>query len=150
MIQVKTKNVNNLARDIQRAVGREADRVLRVANRKIANEVRDKARARARTEYGRNGSYGRAARAIQSRATPTDARVRLRKASDPRIFGAEFGSIEFRQFRGWRGNQWLAGAGPKSGVGFAVFPTFREEVPAIREEYADRMMDALAVAFPNR
>ena len=149
-VTVKTRNVKNLARDIQRAVGREKDKALRKAHREIANEVRDEARTRGRSAYGKNGSYGRATRAITSRAWPDKARVRLEPKRDPRIFGAEYGSVVFRQFRGWTGNQWTQGAGPESGVGYALHPTIRENVPKIREEYGDRLMDALEAAFPKR
>lgn len=146
---VATAGVKNLASDLRRAAGKEASAALRKAHREIANEVRDKARSKARSEYGKAGSYGRASRAIQSRAFPDAAKIRMRAKSDPRIFGSEFGSHAYRQFRPWKGNQWTAGAGPKSGVGYAVFPTFREEVPRIRDEYGDRLLDAVRVAFPD-
>lgn len=146
---VATAGVKNLARDLRRVAGKEASAALRKAHREIANEVRDQARSRARTEYGKQGSYGRAARAIQSRAFPDAAKVRLRSGTDPRVFGSEFGSIAYRQFRPWKGNQWTAGAGPKSGVGYALMPTLRDNVPKIRDEYGDRLMDAMAVAFPR-
>jgi len=146
-VQIRTVNVKNLARDIHRAVGREKDRALRAAHRKIANEVRDDARTKARFTFG---PYHRASRAITSRAFPNRAVVRLQKRTDPRIFGAEFGSIEFKQFYGWRGNQWTQGSGPDSQVGYALHPALRENVPRIREEYGDRLMDAMAAAFPKR
>lgn len=149
-VQIKTRNINNLARDIQRAVGREKDKALRKAHREIANEVRDEARNRGRSAYGKNGSYGRATRAITSRAWPDKARVRLEPKKDPRILGAEYGSHQFKQFRGWTGNQFTAGSGPDAGVGYALHPTLRDKVPEIREMYGDRLMDALEAAFPKR
>jgi hypothetical protein len=149
-VQIKTTNVKNLARDIQRAVGREKDKALRSAHRAIANEVRDEARSRGRSSYGKSGSYGRATRAITSRAYPNRARVRLEPKKDPRILGAEYGSHQYKQFRGWTGNQFTAGSGPDAGTGYALHPTLRDKVPEIREEYGDRLMDALAAAFPKR
>lgn len=149
-VTIKTRNVNNLARDIQRAVRREKDKALRRAHREIANEVRDEARGVGRVVYGKFGTYGNASKAITSRAWPDKARVRLEPRRDPRIFGSEFGSIQFKQFSAWRGNQFTAGSGPEAGTGYALYPTLRRMVPEIREEYGDRLMDALEAAFPKR
>jgi len=144
---VATSGVKNLVRDLRRASEKEAVKVLRRAHREIANEIRDDARARAKTAYGKRGSYGRASRAITSRAWPDKAKVRLEPKKDPRVLGAEYGAIQYPQFRAWTGNQWIGG--PPEGVGYALLPTLRDDVPKIRETYGDRIMDALAAAFPD-
>lgn len=139
----------DFVRDLRRS-NRDMAKQLRKANREIANEVRDRARGVGRVVYGKYGKYGNAARAIQSQAFPDAARIRLRPKTDPRILGAEFGALAYPQFSKWRGNQWTAGSGPKSGVGYAVFPTIREMTPEIRDTYGDRIMDAMRAGFPER
>lgn len=128
-------------RDLRRTAP-ELAKELRRANAEIARDVRDDSRDAARSE---SRQYAKAATGIQSRAFPDSAQIVLNPRRYPWIFGAEFGALAYRQFPIWRGNQWTSDS-----VGYAVFPTIRESEDEIADEYGDRVMDAMRVAFPER
>jgi hypothetical protein len=77
------------------------------------------------------------------------AKIRLDAKKAPGIFGAEFGSFAFRQFKPWTGNQWTD---PESlEVGYFVHPTARELVRSGRavEFYDERLTSVMGRAFPD-
>lgn len=137
-VGVRLVGWSDFVRDLRRAQP-ELVKELRRANRDIANEVRDESRDAARSE---SRQYAKAATGIQSRAFPDKAQIALNPNRFPWIFGAEFGSIQYKQFPAWRGND--------SDAGYAVFPTIRDMSEEIADTYGDRVMDAVSSAFPER
>lgn len=144
-VGVRLVGWSDFVRDLKRS-SPEMGKQLRRANKEIADEVRDESRTEARSQ---SRQYAKAAAGIQSRAFPDKAQIVLNPRRYPWIFGAEFGSFAYKQFPTWRGNQWLNGAGPASGVGYAVYPTIRELSPEIADTYGDRVMDSFKHAFPE-
>jgi hypothetical protein len=58
----------------------------------------------------------------------------------PFAFGAEFGAKRYPQFQPWRGNQWVAGEGPATGVGYFLYPAIRERRAEVERIYMANMM----------
>lgn len=138
-------------RDLQRglaAASPELRRLLGKANKKIAEDLVAAPARRLAEQLG--GGHVRLARrsVISARGTSRSARVALNAGRVPDAFGQEFGAKQFPQFQPWRGNQWNPDT--DRGPGYVLHPTIRAARPRIIEEYADRLMDAMAAAFPER
>jgi hypothetical protein len=145
-VVIAVPDLRDFVSDLRRVDAR-LPKVIQQANKEISVEVADAAQDRAR---GVSRQYAKAAKGISGRAKQKSASIAIRSARYPWIFGAEFGALAYRQFMPWRGNQWTQGYGPDAGTGYAVYPTIRDKVPEIMDTYGDRMMDALAAAYPER
>jgi hypothetical protein len=133
--------------ELQRAL-RQADpqlaRVLGKAHKTIAETLVAAPARRLAASLG--GGHVRLARpgVISPRGVARAAQIRLNATSYPDAFGQEFGSRQGRrkkQFDPWRGSGEEAG--------YALFPTIRQQQPAILDEYLDSIEQALRGAFPK-
>jgi hypothetical protein len=129
-----------------RAMGAEWPRELRGINLDAAQVVTEQAQARARAL---GGVHQHVAASIKAAAEQRRAKVVLDSNKEPALLGAEFGSHQFRQFPGWRGNRWTDPEGLE--VGYMVHPTIRELVRSDRlvDLYGDRLEDLAKRAFPD-
>lgn len=127
-------------RDGLRHYGRKYPLALTAANRKVAKEVGTAARSKAQSL----GSVAaKTAPAVGWKASGTLASVTLDGVKAPYAFGAEFGALQYPQFKPWKGN------GPEAG--YFLYPTIREKSEGgfIKDTYLDLMVDELAKrAFP--
>ena len=72
----------------------------------------------------------------------TSAGVRLGGARYPFALGAEFGALQYPQFKPWKGN------GPDAG--YFLYPTIRGMQNEIRDTYLDLVVDKVAArAYPE-
>ncbi len=77
-----------------------------------------------------------AARVIKPSGTTTGAGLRLLAATSgkyPYAAGVEFGSLMFKQFRGWRGNKWTVAKG--SSTGYVVQDAIRDNLDKFGEQW---------------
>lgn len=135
---IRVHDLRGFAREL-RAASRAAPKVVQRENKRFAERVATTTRA----EYSRQhpSMSGRGAGSIRPLATATRAQVAIGSGRAPYVLGQEFGSIRYRQFPAWRGS------GP--GAGYFLYPTVREELPELREDYLDAVGDALERAFPS-
>lgn len=73
-------------------------------------------------------------------------KVILGSESVPYAIGAEYGSIRYKQFKEWRGNQWTPDQGS---VGYFLHPAIRDTREEFIETYADIIMRLTRKAFPD-
>ncbi|MCP3855923.1 MAG: hypothetical protein GY698_14495 [Actinomycetia bacterium] len=138
--------VNPPLRDIQRELKRLDDprrwtRELRVVNKNAAEFIAAKARDKAVTPIERL-----TAKSIKAQGEQRRSKVSIGGARAPWALGGEFGSIQYRQFRPWRGNQWTA---MPSDVGYLVHPAIEENRDEFTERYANDVQAFLGDAFPD-
>lgn len=111
------------------------------ANREVAKTIGTAARAKASSL----GSVAaKTAPAVGWQASTTLASVTLDGTKAPYAFGAEFGALQYPQFKPW------TGSGPEAGYFF--YPTIREKSESgyIKDTYLDILVDKLAArAFPS-
>ena len=144
------KGLDDFRRDL-RKVDKRLPKALQVAHKKVAQRVAEKAKPAVAGLPSPGGS--RAVSGIRGNASQKAARITL-LGSNPTIRANVFGTLSHKVWghhvsgRGpwqpWIGNQWtpeqLYGLGPvikEAADGFAL------------DEYADAIMDALKVAFPD-
>jgi hypothetical protein len=113
-------------------VGPEAVKELRKANRDVAKMVANDARAAAMSV---GGVAAHVAPSIRPTAGATSAGVSIGGPAYPMAGGAEFGSIRFKQFGDWRGNQ--------SDAGYFLYPSIRRDSERIVTEYTAALDDVL-------
>lgn len=144
-------------RRIERTGGPDGRDMLKDANNKVANFVVSRSRDKASTIGAMQSKAASTMRAghAQSRATVTGG------AGVPYFFGAEFGATHnvlrrTRRQAGWAGpgrwrgyNQFLPWRGNSGRVGYFLFPTLREQAPAIVDMYGDELDRIAATAFPD-
>lgn len=143
--QVRVRGLRELSRELGR-VHPKLRRALGKAHKKVATDlvVKPAQQRMRRTAKGRGGSLGAAG--IKGSARTSSVSIIL-SGSNPRTLGDEFGARAYRQFRGWRGNQYTD---PFSqNVGYAVHPTIRSNRDRILDGYGDAFDDALKGAFPD-
>lgn len=105
-------------------------------NKLAADMVKDAAKSKA---SGLGGVANKAAGSLATSKATRQASVRLGMGM-AFAFGAEFGAKRYNQFKPWRGNQWVAGDGPASGVGYFLYPAIREQRADVERIYMASMM----------
>jgi hypothetical protein len=129
-----------------KAVEAQWPKELRKAN-KTAAEV---AAARARQNVsGLRPVQRKVAGSIRAAATQQQAKIRVGGSGFPALLamGALLGSLRYRQFPGWVGNDWdvgVAGTGP-----YGVNDAIAESLPEFIETYDRMLVDLTARAFPD-
>lgn len=131
-----------------KAAGAASGKEIGAANHKVASKVVEWARSEARGQKGATGKLASDRTALRATRKQKAASVVI-NASNERLrgwaLGAEFGSLQFAQFKPWRGNQFdIIGSGP----GYALHPAIREHIDDIEDMYFDAL-DELAKAFPD-
>ena len=121
-----------------KAVAPEFARELSKVNREIAQLVRDEAKSKAADLGGVAAHVGPS---IRASGTQKSASVTLGGDDFPMAMGAEFGSIQYHQFKAWRGNGMDAG--------YFVYPTIREHADDIERMIVDGFMRVAEHAFPD-
>jgi hypothetical protein len=117
---------------------------IKQANISVAEHVAESARSRA---SAMGGVAAKAAPSIRANRTNAYAAVSGGGARYPYFYGAEFGSLKYKQFKGWRGNQWTPWG--DSGVGYFLHPTIRDQRQQIIDTYNAALTKAVKEAFPN-
>lgn len=138
-------------RDFQRALRRvdqDLPKQLRVVNLRMAEMVANDARARA---SALGGIAAKSAPSIKAMAQQRSAAVRIGGRRYPFALGAEFGSIQFKQFKAWRGNQhsFKGVAFVNHTTGYFLYPAIRANHQKILDTYLDAAADVAREAFPN-
>lgn len=128
---VQIIGLKELRRDL-RAWDRKAPRLVTAAHRKIAKRVKTKAQGRA---TGLGSVAAKSAPAIGHIATMTGAGVKLDGVKHPYALGAEFGALQYPQFKPWTGNS--------PDAGYFLYPTIREEQHEIKETYDQMVLSEL-------
>lgn len=129
---VRVEGLNEFRKGLREA-SRELPRVLTKAHRTIAQLVVGAARPRMTTKSGRTN---RSASTLRAGASQGGAFIR---ALGPTAYGDEFGSNRFKQFKPHLGR-----------VGYAIYPTIREEGPVIEAIYTSTVLGELEKkAFPD-
>ena len=78
--------------------------------------------------------------AVTHRATATSASIALRYSRFPWAGGAEFGSIKYRQFKTWLGNQFT---GNLTNEGYIIGPAIGGNLDHIDNKYAEILLNEL-------
>jgi len=78
---------------------------------------------------------------IGARATQSSASIALRYSRFPWAAGAEFGSLRYRQFKSWLGNQFT---GNIKNSGYIIGPAIGYNLKKIDSKYAAILLDELA------
>lgn len=161
---VGIKDLDDFRRDLQRIVregGPDGISLLKAANHKVAEHIREKAVTRA---AGVGKQSHRAAQTLRASRIASTARITLGKASVPYAEGAEFGTelklrdniggrngpnpgIGWLQFRKQSGE--LLESRPDNRTGHFLFPTMRAESARIKQMYLDELDEICRIAFPN-
>lgn len=138
-------HVKGLA-EFQRAlrdVDNDLPKELRKAHKDIAEFIKDKAQARARSG---SAQQAKAAPGIRAGAEQRRALLKIGGARNPFAIGAFFGARKYKQFPKWVGNQWQPG---DHGGPLIIGPVLADNT----EEVIDRL-DAMVAelsrkAFPD-
>jgi hypothetical protein len=146
----RTYTFNEMAglNQMLRSVSKVASVELRGASAEIAQDVADKAATEAYLEGGaaihvaptikaRPDRVPRIVMGGTKRLPARDGRPRRgpNQTVGNVVWGAEFGSDRFPQFRPWRGND--------DGAGYFLWPTVRDDSDEIMERYDDAVMAAV-------
>lgn len=137
---VRIEGLSEFIRDL-RAVEKDLPKAVRQANFDLAQQVVGIAQAKASTKMERS-----AAETLVALASQREAAIRLGSNAKPYSLGAEFGAIQYKQFRSWTGNQWTGWNQGNSG--YFLHPAIREsgEGPVFAL-YFKQLDDILARAF---
>jgi hypothetical protein len=139
-------NIAGLNRTLN-ALPKVAQAEMRNASLEIAEDVAREAASRASAQGGVAALVAPTIKAKRDRVPKVEmgGSKRLpadgRRRSGPRqtigdvIWGAEFGSDRFRQFRPWRGNGSLAG--------YFLWPAIRDDAADILDRYGEALMNAV-------
>ena len=133
-VRTGTVRVDGL-RDLNRALkalGPEFQKELKEANIDVATFVANDARSAA---YAQGGVAAKAAPSIKPTRTTGSAGVAIGGGAYPFAGGAEFGSIKYKQFQPWRGND--------SGAGYFLYPSIRANSDRIVTEYTKALDDIM-------
>lgn len=129
---VRVSGLNELNRALRDMGGREFQKELKEAGKKVADTVADDARGIA---YILGGVAAKTAPSIRAAAGFTSAGVSFGGAAYPFAGGAEFGSLRFKQFMPWRGNG--------DGAGYFIYESIRDNSERIEQEYLAAADDIL-------
>jgi len=152
-VAIEAPGLKELARDLKRiepSIGKEMSR----AHKEVSTDV---ANAAQRNVAGITDAGGRGAAGIRARATPSKASIAL-LGSNPFTFASVFGTethwvfgrpmpasqMSRRVWQPWIGTGWT----PEEGL-YGVSPAIADAIPKVLETYSERMMQALAQAFPE-
>lgn len=139
---VKVQGLNDFRRQLKKIVqegGVDGIALLKEANFRIASMVADKAQGRA-SSVGKMQS--RAASSLRPGRQQARAVISGGGARVPFFWGAEFGSLRYKQFETWK----KPGGG---NTGYFLFPTMKAESKNIIEMYGDELEKIAKQAFPN-
>jgi hypothetical protein len=150
--ELEVKGLRDFVRDVRRT-SPELARGLRASNKALAESVAEGARAKVGPSLGRSsgtrnrqrpGSHGLSATrdSIRAKATEREASILIGGPRAKAALGHEFGSLRYPQFQAWRGN--------KSGAGYYLWPTIRQELGRVERDYARMIDEVAAAAFPDR
>jgi hypothetical protein len=140
-LQIQVQNLSRFRRELKAAQPGLVQQVKEV-NFKIATEVVESARSRASVV---GGVAPKAASSMRAAKTSVAARVTLGGSRYPYAYGAEFGSLRYKQFHKWRGNQWQPWG--DDGTGYFLHPTIRDMREQIMQEYGDAVEKIMHAAF---
>lgn len=137
--KVRIEGLSQVQKALRNA-DRELAKGLATEQRKLADFVVGKAEARA---AGQGGVAAKVARggALKAKGEQRFAKVVLDGGRFPFVFGAEFGAVQYRQFKPWRGNQYTDPLGQE--VGYFLHPTLRAEREHIFRFYEGMIEGAL-------
>lgn len=135
---IRVEGLRDFQREL-RQMHKEWPRELRKAAKKAADLVAEKTRS---SFASRDGVAPKVAPSVKALAQQRSASVRIGGEKYPYAMGAEFGSIEYKQFEPWRG------AG--TDAGYSLFPTIRETRDEVSETFGDAIDDVARRAFPGR
>lgn len=121
-----------------KAMSDDLPKDLRQVNKDAAETVAADARNRASSQ---GGALGKAAPSIKAGATQRGGYVKIGGDRYPFALGGEFGSVQFKQFRPWRGSG--------DDAGYALYPAKRAKTPHIVERYGDLIDELSRRAFPD-
>lgn len=121
-----------------KGMGPEAQRELKEASKEVAGFVASEAQARA---HSVGGVVAHIAPSIRAVGGVNGAGVAFGGASYPMAGGAEFGSLRYKQFKPWRGND--------SGAGYAIYPTIRDNAERIADQFTDKVDRIIERRFPG-
>jgi hypothetical protein len=143
--QAEIRGLVQFQRELRR-LDKTLPRELRGINLEAAELVAGKARARA---LALGGVHAHVAPGIKAAAEQRRAKIAFDVRRQPAILGAEFGSIQHRQFPGWTGNRWTDPEGLD--VGYMAHPAAREVVRSgeLVELYGDLIERLASRAFPD-
>lgn len=134
---IKVEGLAELQRELRR-IGPESARELRLANKAAAEIVAGEARSRALVV---GGVAAKSAPSIRPLGQGRAAAVKLGGARYPFALGAEFGSIQYRQFAPWTGSN--------SGSGYFLYPAIRAKQDDVVDVYDDMLRALTKRAFPK-
>jgi len=135
--KIRVDGLKDLRREL-RAVDVAFPKELRLRTKKIADGV---AAGTAASFASRGGVAPKVAASVKALAQQTGAQIKIGGPRFPYALGAEFGSVQYKQFPPWKGS------GP--GAGYSLYETIRDRRQQIIDEYADMLTDLTAKAFPN-
>lgn len=127
---VRVAGLNELNRALRNMGGKELQKELKAAGKAVADKVADDARAGA---MSLGGVAAKVAPSIRASAQNTGAGVSFGGRAYPMAGGAEFGSIQYKQFKPWRGNT--------SDAGYFLYPAIRSNSDRIADEYLSAVED---------
>jgi hypothetical protein len=135
---LKVEGLDETVRGL-RKIDKELPKVLALQHREAATNIQQGAQRRLAGEPvpKRTGVIGRS-------ATARHATITLKYSRYPWAAGAEFGSIRYRQFRRWRGNQFTPQL--PGGPGYLIQPTIAQKLPQLDNDYADAVLRAFKQA----
>jgi hypothetical protein len=150
---VTVSGLDELSREL-RKVDPRLNKQLQRANKDISTDLANKSQA---AVSGLTDAGGRGARGIRPRAGAKKATIALLGSNAfvrAAVFGAEvhwvFGrpmaaaDMSRRAWQPWIGDDWT----PEEGL-YGISPVIKSAIPDILDTYGDRVMDALAGAFPQ-
>lgn len=108
---------------------------LRATNRQVAQDVTAAAKGRA---LSLGSVAAKTAGSLRATAGATSAGVGMGGSGYEFAGGAEFGSLKYKQFQPWRGND--------SDAGYFLYPTIRDKADEIVETYDDAMKTVIRKA----
>lgn len=148
---VKVEGLDDLRRELRKLDDAGLMAELKDVNYQVAQSVIGPAQSKA-ASIGR--MEARAAATLTASKAAAAARVNFGGARAPFAGGAEFGAGQDRprstargtvsgwnQFNPWRGND--------GGAGYFLYPTIRERMPDIVEQYGDGIERITSKAFPD-
>jgi hypothetical protein len=139
MIRIAVIGLQSVVRAL-RSFGKELARALDREQGKLADFILDKTVARGTSQ---GGALGKAARSGAYTGEGDQRAIDFRINGDEFEYalGGEFGAIQYKQFKPWRGNQFTDPLAQN--VGYALFPVLREEKEHILRAYDNLIDDAL-------
>ena len=141
---VEVKGLRELARELGRVSPRLRTELGR-EYRRIGSVLAGRAESRIATAAkGRGGSHG--GQRYKPSVATTAAKITV--GGNVRALGDEFGAKRYRQFSGFRGNQW--GDWPDGGIGYGLLPVIRDAETEIKDWFYDAVENALKGAYPDR